>query len=102
MCGATAHVSFGPEADMCSARLVPAKAKAGSHFKVGWAGKLVIGDHVTATAARSVADLSPPKRGMCRRPAIRSAVNHLRAYVFANASEVIVGCCLGNVAMGSA
>jgi hypothetical protein len=29
------------------------------------------------TAVRSAADLSAPKRGMCRRPAIRSAVNHL-------------------------
>src|SRR5262245_17899794 len=78
----------------------PPKAKGGSHFKVCWAGKLVIGDHVTGfliiaavgaasgliqissarpskTAARSAADLSAPKRGMCRRPAIRPAVNHL-------------------------
>src|SRR5262249_32002536 len=29
------------------------------------------------TAARSAANLSAPKRGVCRRPAIRSAVNHL-------------------------
>src|SRR5262249_30640477 len=29
------------------------------------------------TAAHSAADLSAPKRGMCRRPANRSAVNHL-------------------------
>jgi hypothetical protein len=73
-------------------------AKGGSHFKVCWAGKLVIGDRVTGfliiaavgaglqldpdiigdakpTAARSAADLSAPKRGICRRPAIRSAVN---------------------------
>jgi len=76
------------------------RAKGGSHFKVCWAGKMAIGDHVTGlfdhrggrrglrldpdiigeakpTAARSAADLSAPKRGMCRRPAIRSAVNHL-------------------------
>jgi hypothetical protein len=69
-------------------------------FKVCWAGKLVIGEHVTGffdhrggrrglrldpdtigeakpTAVRSAADLSAPKRGMCRRPAIRAAVNHL-------------------------
>jgi hypothetical protein len=77
----------------------PKRAKGGSPFKVLWAGKWsltitlpgfdhrggrrglrldpdIIGE-AKPTAARSAADLSAPKRGMCRRPAIRSAVNHL-------------------------
>lgn len=110
------------------------RSKGGSHFKVCWAGKLVIGDHVTGflisgrrglrldpdtigeakpTAVRSAADLSAPKRGTRRRPAIRckpfvmerSESNFLfRAYVFTNASaesKAIIGRRLGKLAMGS-
>src|SRR5262245_24555195 len=77
----------------------PPKAKGGSHFnllgrQIGhWRSRYRVFDHrggrrglrldpdiigeAKPTAARSAADLSAPKRGMCRRPAIRSAVNHL-------------------------
>jgi hypothetical protein len=63
------------------------------------------------TAARSAADLSAPKQAtsnpVCCKPFVmeRSESNFLfRAYVFANASaasEAIIGCRLGNLAMGS-
>src|SRR5262249_54534155 len=72
----------------------------GSNFKVCWAGKLVIGDHVTgfliiaAVGAASgliqissarpsppprapAGDLSAPKRGVCRGPANPAGVNPL-------------------------
>jgi hypothetical protein len=100
MCGAIAHVCYGPEADMCSARLVSAKGQRRKSFQgllgwqIGhWRSRYRVFDHrggrrglrldpdiigeAKPTTARSAADLSAPKRGMCRRPAIRSAVNHL-------------------------
>src|SRR5262245_41796702 len=91
MCSALANVRFGPEADMCSARLVSAKGQRRKSFQglLGWqighhrGGRRglrldadIIGE-AKPTAARSAADLSAPKRGMCTRPAIRFAVNHL-------------------------
>jgi hypothetical protein len=127
-----------PEADMCSARLVSAKGQRWKSFQgllgwqIGhWRSRYRVFDHrgsrrgfrldpdiigeAKPTAVRSAADLSAPKRGMCRRPAIRvcckpfvmerSEGNFLfRAYVFANASaesKVIIGRRLGNLAMGS-
>ncbi len=83
---------------MCSARLVYAKGP--KDFKVCWAGKLVIGDHVTGCAGDQ-------QSGLCCKPFVmeRSQSNFLfRAYVFANASaasEAIIGRRLGNLAMGS-
>ena len=100
MCGALADVGFGPEADMCSARLVSAKGQRRKSFQgllgwqIGhWRSRYRVFDHrggrrglrldpdiigeAKPTAARSAADLSAPKRGMCTRPTIRSAVNHL-------------------------
>jgi hypothetical protein len=94
------YVRFGPEADMCSARLVSAKGQRRKSFQgllgwqIGhWRSRYRVFDHrggrrglrldpdiigeAKPTAARSAADLSAPKRGMCTRPAIRSAVNHL-------------------------
>ena len=84
---------------MCSAGSCPPRAKGGSHFKVCWARKLVIGDHVAGFliiaavgAASGLIQISwrgqadrcalsggskAPKRGTCRPPAIRSAVNYL-------------------------
>src|SRR5262249_33683882 len=93
-------VRLGPEADMCSARLVSAKGQRRKSFQgllgrqIGhWRSRYRVFDHrggrrglrldpdiigeAKPTAARSAADLSAPKRGVCRRPAIRSAVNHL-------------------------
>ena len=100
MCDAQADVRYGPEADMCSARLVSAKGQRRKSFQgllgwqIGhWRSRYRVFDHrggrrglrldpdiigeAKPTAVRSAADLSAPKRGMCRRPAIRSAVNHL-------------------------
>ena len=94
------NVRFVPEADMCSARLVSAKGQRWKSFQgllgwqIGhWRSRYRFFDHrgsrrglrldpdiigeAKPTAVRSAADLSAPKRGMCRRPAIRSAVNHL-------------------------
>src|SRR6516225_11196608 len=47
ICSAVADVCYGLEADMCAHGSCTPRAKGGSHFKVCWAGKLVIGDHVT-------------------------------------------------------